>query len=79
MKFSRVKITESYRKVKLLAGGRCFLAEVYGTGRQCAVEIDELDVETGLKQGYRMRYPIPNGIKWKIIIAAYVEQTAKRM
>lgn len=79
MEFSRVKIKESHQKLKLLAGGRGFKAEVFGTGNNCTVEIDEIDMEMGYAMGCRKSYRIPGKVKWKVIIARYVEDTQNRM
>ncbi len=75
----RARIIESRQTLKVLFGGRGFKAEVFGTGENCTVEIDEMEMETGMSMGFRKSYRVPGRIKWGIIVGRYIDDTKNRM
>lgn len=70
---SKIVFKDAHFEAKLIVGEREFKVESYGTGNDCTVEIDEMDMGTGMSHGHRKSYRVPGRIKWSVVVKRYTE------
>lgn len=75
---TKIRIKDSHQTMKIIYKDRIFKTEVWGTGNNCSVEIDEVS-SIGGSMGFRKSYKVPFRIKWKLILERYMDDTKNRM